>query len=97
MAKKKSNREVVEDQHSDWVGSVQGLGIQQLDDMILKYAKYREEIKDFKEKDEALAQAKELLKELNAPHRENLKINEMKTKYLIMLLAEKGGNSTGAN
>jgi hypothetical protein len=94
--KKKNLRQVVEEQHSDWASTVQGLSIEELDNMILRYAKYREEIKEFREKDEELNKAKELVKELNAPYRENLKINEMKTKYLIMLLGEKGGNTSGS-
>lgn len=97
MAKgKKSLKEVVESEHSDWVSTVQGLSIEELDKMILRYAKYREEIKEFREKDEELQKAKELVKELGAPHKENLKINEQKTKYLITLLGEKGGNTSGS-
>jgi len=93
---KKSFREIVESEHSEWVSTVQGLSIEELDNMILRYAKYREEIKESREKDEQLNEAKELVKELSAPYRENLKINEQKTKYLIMLLGEKGGNTSGA-
>ena len=97
MAKeKKSLRETVESEHQDWVSTVQGLSIEELDKMILRYAKYREEIKEFRERDEQLNQAKELVKELSAPHRKNLKTNEQKTKYLIMLLGEKGGNTSGS-
>jgi hypothetical protein len=98
MAKKgkKSLRETVESEHQEWVSTVQGLSIEELDNMILRYAKYREEIKESREKDEQLNQAKELVKELGAPYRENLKINEQKTKYLIMLLGEKGGNTSGS-
>lgn len=93
---KKSLREKVESEHSDWVSTVQGLSVDELDKMILRYAKYREEIKEFREKDEELNKAKELVKELNAPHSENLKFNEQKTKYLILLLGEKGGNTSGS-
>jgi hypothetical protein len=98
MAKKgkKNFREIVESEHQEWVSTVQGLSIEELDNMILRYAKYREEIKEAREKDEQLNQAKELVKELSAPYRENLKINEQKTKYLIMLLGEKGGNTSGS-
>jgi hypothetical protein len=96
MAKKKSLREIVEEQHRDWVSTVQGLSVEELDKMILRYAKYREEIKEAREKDEELNRAKEIVKELSAPYRENLKINEQKTKYLIMLLGEKGGNTSGS-
>jgi hypothetical protein len=96
MAKKKSFREIVEEQHQDWVSTVQGLSVEELDKMILRYAKYREEIKEAREKDEELNRVKELVKELGAPYRENLKINEQKTKYLIMLLGEKGGNTSGS-
>jgi hypothetical protein len=95
MAKKKSLKEQVEEQFQDWANSVQGLSVSELDSMILRYAKYREEIKDFRESDEQLQKAKEMVKELSAPHRENLKGNEIKTKYLISLLGEKGGNTSG--
>lgn len=97
MSKRKTVREQVEEQFGDWAGTVQGLSVAELDSMILRYAKYREEIKDFREKDEQLQKAKEMVKELSAPHRDNLKGNEMKTKYLITLLGEKGGNTSGKN
>lgn len=93
---KKGFRELVEEQHADWAIGIQSMSTSELDNMILRYAKYREEIKEFRDKDEELARAKDLVKELNAPHRENLKINELKTKYLIMVLGEKGGNTSGS-
>lgn len=94
--KKKTNREVVEEQHADWASTVQGLSVSELETMLLRFAKYRQEIKDFKEADEQLKEAKELVKHLSAPHNENLKGNEQKTKYLIMLIGEKGGNTSGS-
>lgn len=97
MAKgKKTLREIVESEHQTWVSTVVGLTVDELDKMILRFAKYREELKEFRDQDKALLDAKELVKELNAPHKENLKANEMKTKYLIMLLGDKGGNTSGS-
>jgi hypothetical protein len=95
MGKKKTVRQQVEEQFQEWTDSVQGLSVSDLDSMILRYAKYREEIKDAKEKDETLQKTKELIKELSAPYRESLKANELKTKYLITLLGEKGGETSG--
>lgn len=91
MAKKKTFREVVEEQHQDWVSSVQSLTTDQLDKRLLDLAKYEQELHAFKESDEKLAQAQDLAKELNAPHKENMKANKLKQKYLVMLIKDKGG------
>lgn len=96
MAKKKDLRSVIEDDHQTWAEAVKGLSIQELDNMILRFAKYKDELEEFKKADQELADAKETVKELNAPHSENLKINGLKTKYLILLLGEKGGNTSGS-
>lgn len=93
---KKSLREKVEKEHGDWVNGVQGLTVSQLEDRLLRYAKYQSELEEFKEKDLELERVSELKKELEAPHKENMKANKMKQKYLIMLIGEKGGNTSGS-
>lgn len=95
MGKKKDLRTKVEEDHSEWAGAVSTLSTSELDTMILRFAKYREELIQFKEADEELKKAREVVKDLNAPHKDNLNINALKTKYLIMLLGEKGGNTSG--
>lgn len=95
MAKGKTLREKVESQFGDWTSTVQGLSIQELDAQILRYTKYREEIKESKTKDEQLLKTQELLKELSAPYKDAVKATELKTQYLIMLLGEKGGDTSG--
>lgn len=94
MAKgKKTFREIVEEQHSDWAGSVQGLKLEELDQRLLALAKYQEELNEFKDQDVQLEQAQDLVKELSAPHKENMKANKLKQKYVIMLIKEKGGKA----
>ena len=95
MAKSKTLREQVEEKYGEWVDTVVGLNVEKLDSLLLSYTKHREEVRDSKAKDEKLLQTLELKKELEAPYKDSLKAIDLKTRYLLMLIGEKGGNTSG--
>lgn len=92
---KKSLKEKIESDFQDWADMVKAMSISELDSTILRFAKYREEIEESFKNNPKLKEVRDLKSDLEAPFKENLKHNKMKTKYLIMLLNEKGGDSTG--
>jgi hypothetical protein len=57
-------------------------------------AKYREETEMAKSKDEALAKAKEMSKELQAPYNDALKALKVKMGYLSLLIQDRKGNES---
>lgn len=96
MAKKKTLREEVEDKYGEFANSVAGLGVGELDSLLLRYAKYREEVKESKKEDEQLIKTAELKKELEAPYKDSLKAIDLKSRYLLILIGEKGGDTSGS-
>lgn len=95
MAKGKKNiRTVVQKQFPEFPEVVDALGLDDLEKRLSQYAKEQDKVDQAKEADEALEQAKEQVKEYNAPYSEAKKALKLKMKYLIMLIGEKGG-STG--
>lgn len=95
MARKKTLREQVEEQFGEWTDGVVGLSVSDLDSMLLRYAKYREDVKETRKNDEKLNQTIELKKELEAPYKDSLKAIELKSRYLLLLIGEKGGDTSG--
>lgn len=60
-----------------------------LDEKLLELAKYREEIKLTRSRDPQLESAKERVKTLSEPYREQLKGNELKSKYITIIMRKK--------
>lgn len=73
----------------EFTDSVDSLKLQDLETNMLTLAKYREETELAKQKDEALAKAKEEVKELQAPYNDALKALKIKMAYLGVLIQEK--------
>jgi len=96
MARKKTLREQIEEQYGEFADSVVALGVSELDSMLLRYTKYREEVKESKLHDEQLQKTAELKKELEAPYRDALKAIDLKSRYLLLLIGEKGGDTSGS-
>jgi len=88
---KKSNREQVQENYPEFATEVEGLSADQLNNKLATLAKYAEETETAKEDDEALEQAKAEAAELAAPYRDAKKAIRAKSKYVIALLKEKGG------
>lgn len=93
---KKSFKEQVQEMYGEWTDGLNTLSVEELDKMILRYAKHREEVKEDRKNNERLNELAELKKELEAPYRDSLKAIDIKTRYLLTLLAEKGGDATGS-
>jgi len=62
-----------------------------LNNRLLDFAKYAEDVEDAKDADEALDKARAQAVELASPYREAKKAIRMKMRYLITLIKEKGG------
>jgi hypothetical protein len=92
MAKsKKSVQEKVQAEFPEFVTDVAGLSVDQLNTKLATLAKGLEESEECKDNDEELEKTKLLAAELSAPYRDIKKAVGLKTKYVISLIKEKGG------
>lgn len=73
----------------EFTDSVDNAKLEELESQLLRYAKYREETEMAKKKDLALEQAKNNVKELQAPYNETLNALKIKTAYLGLLIEER--------
>lgn len=81
----------VENKYPVFVDEVQGLSIDQLEQRLINNTKYAEETERARNKDEALNKAKDQVKYLNEPYKDTLAAIKDKTKYILALIEEKGG------
>lgn len=94
MAKaKKSVAEKVEKEFPEFVGAVAGLNVAELEGKLSTYAKEAERVEDAKDADEEFANAKALASELGGPYRDAKKAIRLKSRYLISLIRDKGGDA----
>lgn len=75
----------------EFIDEVVGLSIPQLDARILQMQKALEESEQHKEQNIALQTAKDEVAVLDGPYKDVKKAVKFKTKYLIALIKEKGG------
>lgn len=61
-----------------------------LDSKMLGLAKYREEIQNTQNADEELKRVKQHAKTLGAPYRDDVKMNKKLTRFVALLMQEKG-------
>lgn len=66
-----------------------GMSKSELEYKLLEMANHREEIVTTQKNDTQLNDTKELLKELNAPYKEQLQQNKLKCRFIHLLLKEK--------
>lgn len=88
---KKSLLEKIQDEYPEFTSEVDGLNVQELKNRIANYAKALQESEESRDADEDLKRAKEEAKELGAPYRDIRKAVKLKTRYLISLIVDKGG------
>lgn len=81
----------VQKEFPDFTEVVDGLSIEQLEKRLSSYAKEGEAVETARENDEALQDAKDLVAELSGPYKDAKKAIRLKTKYIISLIEEKGG------
>lgn len=82
----------VQKEFPEFTSEVAGLDVQALKNRIATYARELSESEDCKDNDEELKNTQSELKELNAPYREVKKAVATKTRYLLSMIKEKGGN-----
>jgi hypothetical protein len=90
---KKDVRQKAQKQLPDFVEVVDALGVDELEKRLNTLAKQAEEVESAKEADEALEEAKQAVSELGAPYRDAKKDIRLKTRYIIQLIGEKGGDT----
>lgn len=82
----------VQKEFPEFTDEVARLDVQALKNRIATYARELSESEEAKENDEALKNAQSEVKEMNAPYREVKGAVAKKTRYLLSLIREKGGN-----
>ncbi len=75
----------------EFIDEVVGLSVKALEDRIVNLQKGLDESRAHKEENIALRTAKEEVAELNGPYADVEKAVKVKTKYIIELIKEKGG------
>lgn len=77
----------------EFTDTVDGMNTNSLEQMLLKYARHREEVELTKKKDEALQETKDKVTELNGPYKDSLSALKLKMSYLHLALEEINGSS----
>lgn len=87
---KKSVMKQIQENYPEFADEVNGLSAEQLNNKLASLAKGLEESENSKEIDEELQRTRALATELAAPYRDVKKAVNVKTKYVISLLRDKG-------
>lgn len=87
----KTVQEKVQAEYPEFVDSVMGLAVDALEKRLSDYAKHRDEVEESKKADGDLEQAKAVVSEMSAPYNDALKAINLKSKYIVALIKEKGG------
>lgn len=74
----------------DFLEEVDAADVTQLDSKLLGLAKHEQEINNTKSDDAALEEAKNVKKSLEAPYRDQLKMNKKLARYVALTMQEKG-------
>lgn len=90
---KKDIRLTAQKKIPEFVDVVDGLGLDDLEKRLNTLAKQAEEVEKAKENDVGLEDAKAAVKELSAPYGDAKKEIRLKTRYIIQLIGEKGGDT----
>jgi len=86
----KAKREV-EKKYPTFVEEANGMSVTDMNARLTKLVKNNDEIQTAMDDNQKIDEAKELLKELKGPYLDGIKENELKIKYLIEMVKEKGG------
>lgn len=86
----KLERYLVREGRRDFIDEMRAALPVQLDSKMLGLAKHREEIRNTKADDKELRAAAQLTKDLGAPYRDQLRMNEKLTRFVALLMNEQG-------
>lgn len=94
MARQKKNVvETVQKEFPEFAAVVESLGVQELEMKLASYAKENEKVIDAQEADESLQSAKGHASELQGPYTDAKKAIRLKSRYLISLIRDRGGDA----
>lgn len=88
----KSVKEQVQEKHKEFASEVDGLSDAALRARIVSLQQALAESEQHKEENEALIQARAEVTELSGPYNDVKKAVKLKTRYILTLIEEKGGN-----
>lgn len=80
---------LITEENESFCGEIRGLTLPQIKERLSQISLQKLELELFKEQDEELKNAKELVKELNTPHAESMKKLKMKLEFVVRILEEK--------
>jgi hypothetical protein len=81
----------IQKEYPDFYDSLQSLTVDELQEKLASHAKHREETLKAKEDCVPLNEAKELVAEISGPFNDTLKMLSLRSKYIYLLMQEKGG------
>lgn len=87
----KTIQEKVEAEFPEFVESIMGLSVEELNARITQYTKNLDESEEHRKANETLRNLKDQVAEINGPYNDVKKAINLKTKYIIELVKEKGG------
>jgi len=73
----------------DFIDEMRTVDLEALDAKILNLAKHRQEILNTRANDAELERAKEVKKDLEAPYKEQLKMNEKLTRFVSLVMKDR--------
>lgn len=82
----------VQKKYPDFVEVADTLSVQDLESRLLSYSKERVKIKEAKEADSQLKEVTEVKATLESPYRDATTAIDLKSRYLVALMKEKGAN-----
>lgn len=88
---KKTVQEQVHENYPDFANTIEALSVMELEMRLSAYAKENVKVDEAKEADEELARVSALKSEFEAPYKDAKKALKLKSKYIISLIREKGG------
>jgi hypothetical protein len=89
--KTKLEKYLVKQGRQDFVNEMDAADVTQLDSRLLGLAKHAQEIANTKANDVELDEAKRAKKDLEAPYRDQLKMNKKLARYVALVMQEKTG------
>lgn len=88
--KTKLERYLIKKERGQFIEDVLKMGATELNQKMLGLAKHREEIRNTKAEDAELIEATEKKKSLEAPYREQLRMNEKLTRFVAIVMKDQG-------
>lgn len=84
----KLEKYLIREGREELVQELRRMGSDELKNKLKEYALYKQDLLDFKANDKKLQDAKELVKELNAPHNENIRMNDKISRFIGLVIKD---------